>query len=137
MRICVYCSSSSAVEEIYYSGARELGRLIATRGHSLVYGGGHIGVMGELARAVAAGGGHVTGVIPRSMKESGLAYERADEMIVTESMAQRKAYMEQNADAVVALPGGFGTREELTQVLIRAHRLAQYRGLLESPAISL
>jgi len=73
--------------------------------------------MGELARAVKAAGGHVVGVIPRSMKEMGLAYEQADEMIVTESMAERKAHMEQNADAFVALPGGFGTLEELTQVI--------------------
>ncbi|TEU10383.1 MAG: TIGR00730 family Rossman fold protein [Anaerolineales bacterium] len=117
MRICVYCSSSSAVDRIYYSAARELGLLIASRGHSLIYGGGHSGPLGELARAVKAAGSRVVGVIPRSMKEMGLAYEQADEMIVTESMAERKAHMEQNADAFVALPGGFGTLEELTQVI--------------------
>ena len=102
---------------MYHSVARELGLLIASRGHSLIYGGGHIGPMGELGRAVKAAGGRVVGVIPRSMVEMGLAYEGADEMIVTESMAERKAYMEQNSDAFVALPGGLGTLEELTQVI--------------------
>ena len=90
---------------------------MAARGHSLVYGGGNIGLMGELARAVKASGGRVVGVIPQSMVESGLAYEGADRMVVTESLAERKAYMEQHADAFVALPGGLGTLEELTQVI--------------------
>jgi len=116
MRICVYCSSS-AVDQIYRSAAREMGRLIAVRGHSLVYGGGNIGLMGELARAVTAAGGRVLGVIPRSMKEMGLAYEQVDELVVTETMAERKACMERNADAFVALPGGLGTLEELAQVI--------------------
>jgi uncharacterized protein (TIGR00730 family) len=117
VRICVYCSSSSAVAEAYQRAARELGALIAARGHSLVYGGGNVGLMGELARAVKAAGGHVLGVIPRRLRDYELAYEEADELIVTESMAERKATMEKYADAYVALPGGFGTLEEILQVI--------------------
>lgn len=117
MRICVYCSSSSAVDEVYSRAAHELGQLLASRGHSLVYGGANVGIMGELAKAVKAAGGQVMGVIPRRFQEYGLAYEQADEIVVTESMAERKALMERHADAFVALPGGFGTLEELVQVM--------------------
>jgi len=117
VRICVYCASSSAVDQEYLRAAQELGRLLGSRGHSLVYGGGRIGLMGELARAVKGAGGRVVGVIPRSMVELGLAYEQADRMVVTEALAERKAYMEQHADAFVALPGGLGTLEELIQVI--------------------
>jgi cytokinin riboside 5'-monophosphate phosphoribohydrolase len=117
LRICVYSSSSSVVAEAYVRATQELGRLIVERGHSLVYGGARIGLMGELAGAVKAAGGHVLGVIPRRLLEYGLAYEAADEMVVVETMAERKALMEQRADAFVALPGGFGTLDELSQVL--------------------
>lgn len=117
MHICVYCSSSSAVDGIYHEAAREFGRLLAQRGHSLVYGGVRVGLMGELARAVKAGGGHIVGVIPRRLQEFDLVYQEADEIIVTDSMAERKQVMEQRAQAYVALPGGFGTLEEMVQAL--------------------
>lgn len=117
VEICVYCSSSSLVSERYRLAARELGQLIGARGHALVYGGCCVGVMGELARAVKAAGGRVVGVIPRGMEESGLAYDRADEMLVTESIAERKALMERRAGGFVALPGGFGTLDELAEVM--------------------
>ena len=117
MRICVYCSSSSAVDQVYHNAAREFGELLAKRGHSLVYGGVRVGLMGELAWAVKEGGGHIVGVIPRRLREFDLVYQEADEIIVTESMAERKHVMEQRAQAYVALPGGFGTLEEMMQVL--------------------
>ena len=117
MRICVYCSSSSAVGEGFNQAARELGRLMAARGHVLVYGGGNVGLMGEIARAVKSSGGYVLGIIPRRFVEFELAFEEADELIVTESMAERKALMEDHAEAFIALPGGFGTLEELSQVI--------------------
>ncbi len=117
MRICVYCSSSSAVDQVYHDAAREFGGLLATRGHSLIYGGGRVGLMGELARAVKKEGGHIVGVIPRRLEEFDLAYQEADEIIVTESMAERKHVMEQHAQAYVVLPGGFGTLEEMAQAL--------------------
>jgi uncharacterized protein (TIGR00730 family) len=117
MRICVYCSSSSAVAEVYYRMATQLGRLIAERRHELVYGGCDVGVMGAIARAVTAAGGKVTGILPRRLDQSGLTYHQASEIILTDSMAERKAVMEQNADAFVALPGGLGTLDELAELL--------------------
>jgi uncharacterized protein (TIGR00730 family) len=102
---------------VYTQAARELGRLIGERGHSLVYGAGNIGLMGELAAAVKGAGGHVTGVIPRMLVGYGLASEHIDDLIVTETMAERKAIMEARAQGFIALPGGFGTLEELLQVL--------------------
>jgi uncharacterized protein (TIGR00730 family) len=113
--ICVYCSSSEAVPTEYFQAAEALGRLIAQRGYALVFGGGEIGLMGALARAASANGGWVVGVIPKALVQ--LAYERADEMIVTKDLRERKAIMEQRADAFVALPGGFGTLEELFEMI--------------------
>ncbi|MHB1357099.1 MAG: LOG family protein [Anaerolineae bacterium] len=117
MRVCVYCSSSSDVAECYKEAARELGGLIAAHHHELIYGAGNIGLMGELAGAVKAGGGRVVGVIPRRLAEYGLGYDLADEMIITETMAERKSEMERRAEAFIGLPGGIGTLEELLQVL--------------------
>lgn len=117
MRVCVYCSSSSDVAECYKEAARELGGLIATHHHELIYGAGNIGLMGELAAAVKAGGGRVVGVIPRRLADYGLGYDLADEMIITETMAERKSEMERRAEAFICLPGGIGTLEELLQVL--------------------
>jgi uncharacterized protein (TIGR00730 family) len=97
--------------------ARRLGLLIAERGHSLVYGGGNVGLMGEVARAVHDGGGRVFGAIPRALVERELAYGPADELVVTGTLRERKAEMDARADAFVALPGGFGTLEELVEVI--------------------
>lgn len=117
MRICVYCSSSSAVDRVYTQAARELGQLVGARGHALVYGGANVGLMHELARAAKGAGAHVLGVIPRRLQQLGLAEELADEIIVTETLAERKAQMEAQAEAFIALPGGLGTLDELLQVL--------------------
>ena len=124
--ICVYCSSSDAIQEVYFHAAAELGKLIAESGYELVYGGGNVGLMRAAAEAVHAHGGRVVGVIPGFMRDRGLAYDAADEMVVTSTMRERKAAMESRADAFVALPGGFGTLEEMMEVLtlkqLRRHR---------------
>ena len=117
MRICVYCSSSSALDAAYNHAAEELGRLIGEHGHSLVYGGSCSGTMGLLARAARQHGAHVVGVLTQQLYAYGLLDEAVNEVILTASMAERKAAMEQRAEAFVALPGGFGTLEELLQVL--------------------
>lgn len=117
MRICVYCSSSSMVARVYQDAARDMGALLAQRGHTLIYGGGNVGLMGLLAKAAHAGGGRVIGVIPSALIEYGVANEQVDELIVTDTMAERKTRMERESDAFVALPGGFGTLEELTQAI--------------------
>lgn len=115
--VCVYCSSSASVDPGYTDAARRLGTLLAEHGHTLVYGGASVGTMGEIARAAQAAGGRVVGVIPESMIEREIGYLDADELIITADLRERKATMDARADAFVALPGGFGTLEELLEVL--------------------
>jgi uncharacterized protein (TIGR00730 family) len=113
--ICVYASSSEAVDPVFFSAADQLGRRIAAQGYALVYGGGRRGLMGALARGVHAAGGRVTGVITEKLEPQG--YPQADEMIVVPTMSERKARMAARAEAFIGLPGGFGTLEELLEVL--------------------
>ena len=115
--ICVYAASSDAVDEEYKTAARRTGALIGQRGATLVYGAGKIGLMGECARAVHEHGGHVVGVIPDRLVDLELEYREADELIVTETMRDRKAIMASRADAFIALPGSIGTLEEMMEVL--------------------
>jgi len=115
--ICVYCSSSRDVAPRFFHAARTLGQLIGQRGDVFVYGGGSIGLMGEIARSVHRHGGRVVGVIPEPMREVEVAYEQADELVITDNMRQRKQAMEDRADVFLAMPGGFGTLEELTEIL--------------------
>ena len=115
MRVCVYCSSSDAVPQVYVRAARKLGELIGTRGHSLVFGGGAVGLMGVLAEGAHRSGARVTGVMPRAFEGRGISSPHVEEMIVTADMRERKAAMAERADAFIALPGGFGTLEELLE----------------------
>ncbi|MGC9350041.1 MAG: TIGR00730 family Rossman fold protein [Anaerolineae bacterium] len=125
MNICVYCSSSDHIDGVYFAAAATLGTEMARRDDTLVYGGAGIGLMGALARAVKAGGGRVIGVVPELLRPEPITFHEADELIFTQDMRERKATMERHADAFVVLPGGFGTLEELTEVLtlrqLRAH----------------
>ena len=115
--LCVYCSSSDRIDQKYFAAAEALGAEMVVRGWGLVYGGGKTGLMGALARAVKAGGGRVVGVIPEFMKARELAYDEADELVTVVTMRERKLLMEARADAFVALPGGFGTLEEILEIL--------------------
>jgi uncharacterized protein (TIGR00730 family) len=115
--ICVFCSSSDAVAPTFFETATELGTLIAGRNYTLVYGGVRVGLMGALARAVHQNGGRVIGVIPGSIRDKGITYETADELVVTRDLRERKAVMEARSDAFVGLPGGFGTLEEILEIL--------------------
>ncbi|MDB6169986.1 MAG: hypothetical protein JWM88_2850 [Verrucomicrobia bacterium] len=115
--LCVYCSSSDRLDPKYGVAAAELGRELVRQGWGLVYGGGKTGLMGILARAVKENGGHVVGVIPEFMKLRELAYDEADELVTVVTMRERKLLMETRADAFVALPGGFGTLEEIMEIL--------------------
>jgi cytokinin riboside 5'-monophosphate phosphoribohydrolase len=115
--ICVFCSSSDAVHAAYREAAADLGGRIGGAGHTLVWGGGDVGLMGAVARGAKEAGGTVVGVIPAFMHRQGVAYGKADRMVVTQDMRERKAAMEDMADAFVALPGGFGTLEEITEVI--------------------
>lgn len=116
--ICVYCAASNNIDQTYFAAARELGQLIAQRGDSLVYGGGSVGLMGEVARSVKAHGGKVVGVIPHVLVDVEFAFHEADELIYTDCMRTRKAEMDRRADAFITLPGGFGTLEELFEILV-------------------
>ena len=116
-RVCVFCGSNRGVARAYADAAQTLGRALVRRGIELVYGGGRVGLMGEIADSVLAAGGRVTGVIPRALVEKELAHERVTELVVVVSMHERKAKMAELSDAFVALPGGFGTFEEFFEVL--------------------
>ena len=115
--LCVFCGSTPGARPSYAAAASRLGGLLAQRDIGLVYGGGNVGLMGVVADAVLAGGGRVLGVIPHFLAAKELAHAGATEMRVVGSMHERKAAMAANADAFVALPGGFGTMEELFEVL--------------------
>jgi uncharacterized protein (TIGR00730 family) len=115
--ICVYCSSSEALAASYFAAATEFGALLAQKNYTLVYGGGRIGLMGAVARAVHQHGGKVVGVIPQSLQDKEVGYNDADELIITKDLRDRKAIMETRAEAFVALPGGFGTLEEVFEIL--------------------
>lgn len=113
MKIAVYCGSSPGNDESYAQRARELGEYFGKNGIDLVFGGGHVGLMGTVADAVLASGGRVYGVIPEHLRDRELAHGSLTELHVVKDMHERKAKMAELADAFVALPGGIGTLEEI------------------------
>jgi uncharacterized protein (TIGR00730 family) len=115
--LCVYCASSDRIDPKYAHAATELGHELVAQGWGLVYGGGKTGLMGAVARAVKARGGQVVGIIPEFMKSRELAYDAADELVTVVTLRERKLLMEARADAFVTLPGGFGTLEEIMEIL--------------------
>lgn len=117
MRLCVFCGSKHGVRPEYREAARRFGTLMAEQGVGLVYGGGAIGLMGEVADAALAGGGEVIGVIPRFLSGAEIAHPGLTDLHVVDSMHERKARMAELADGFAALPGGIGTLEELNEVL--------------------
>ena len=124
--VCVYCGSSPGTNPAYVAQARQFGRLLAQDGIRLVYGGGGIGLMGEVASATAMAGGTVTGIIPDFLRSRERAFAHEAEIIVVSDMHERKRLMFEKADAFVALPGGIGTLEELVEQLTWA-QLGQHR----------
>jgi len=116
-RVCVFCGSSHGTRPAYAAAAREMGRVLAERGIGVVYGGGNVGLMGEVADAALAAGGEVTGVIPRSLMEREVGHAGLTTLEVVETMHERKARMADLSDGFIALPGGFGTLDELCEVL--------------------
>ena len=117
LNFCVFCSSSNSLEKIYYEDAKKLGELIGKNNCSIIHGGGQIGIMGEIARSVQKNGGKVTGVLPESLKIKGIISETDDKIIITKDMHTRKVEMRKDADVFVALPGGFGTLDEVSEVI--------------------
>lgn len=127
MTICVFASSSSRINSGYAEAASHLGCLLAGAGMEVVYGGGGIGLMGKLADSVIKNSGTITGVIPLFMKDQGWNHSGVTKMIVTPDMGERKKLMFGMADAIVALPGGIGTLEELTEA-ITLKQLGLFKG---------
>jgi len=115
-RICVFCGSRMGASAVYREAARDFGARLAERGLGLVYGGGRVGLMGVLADAVLAGGGHAWGVIPRALADREVAHGSLTELELVTSMHERKARMADLADAFVALPGGLGTLDEWFEI---------------------
>lgn len=115
--VCVYCGSATGSDPVFAEEARNFGRILAAEGVRLVYGGGGIGLMGEVASAVALAGGAVTGIIPRFLMTRERAFAHEAEMIVVEDMHERKRLMFEKSDAFVAMPGGIGTLEEVVEMM--------------------
>jgi uncharacterized protein (TIGR00730 family) len=127
MRVCIFASSSSRINSKYADAASELGLLLSRAGSEVVFGGGGIGLMGKLADTIIENDGIITGVIPSFMKDQGWDHTDVNQMIITTDMGERKKQMFAMADAIVALPGGVGTLEELTEA-ITLKQLGLFRG---------
>lgn len=117
MNVCVYCSSSAQIDPVHFETARRLGELLGQRRNNLVFGGANVGPMNALADAVKATGGRVVSVIPKVIEERGLVYRKSDEIVVTPTLQERRITMIKGSDVFIALPGGFGTLEEVTENL--------------------
>ena len=115
-RVCVFAGSSPGADVAYRAAAADLGHALAERGIEVVYGGAHVGLMGTVADAALEGGGHVIGVIPRSLVDREIAHPDVSDLRIVDSMHERKAQMAELSDAFVALPGGVGTLEELFEI---------------------
>ncbi len=117
MNICVFCGSSTGKNSVYADAARELGILLATEGHSLIYGGGNIGLMGILADTVLENKGAVIGVIPDFLMQKEVGHKNLSTLEVVSSMHERKRRMADLADAFIVIPGGWGTLDETAEIL--------------------
>jgi uncharacterized protein (TIGR00730 family) len=130
--VCVFCGSSTGIEPAYTEAARSLGTTLAEADIRLVFGGGHVGLMGEISNAALAAGGDVIGVIPKFLVERELAHESLTDLRIVGSMHERKALMSDLSEGFIALPGGTGTLEEFFEVLTWAQSSASTK----SPAAS-
>ncbi|NWH03922.1 TIGR00730 family Rossman fold protein [Desulfobacter latus] len=123
--ICVYCGSSDGARPEYRQGAAALGRAMLEKGIDLVYGGASVGLMGTLADTVLKGGGRVTGVIPEALLNREISHPGLTELVVVDSMHERKSMMADLSDGFIALPGGIGTMEELFEIVTNS--IEKYR----------
>ena len=116
MNVCLYGASSNEIDQKYMAATEALGEALAKAGHGLVYGAGGCGLMGAAARGMTRCGGHIVGVAPEFLNVDGILYEHCDELVLTETMRQRKQIMEERSDAFVVTPGGIGTYEEFFEI---------------------
>lgn len=117
--VCVFASSCNYLDEIYYKEAAELGKLLVLSGYNMVYGGSSLGLMWACAEQVKLNGGKITGVMPEKLYNMGVYTDQCVELTITKGMRERKAMMDELSDAVIALPGGFGTLEELAEMIVQ------------------
>ena len=120
MKICVFGAASDTIAAVFTDEAQKLGKKIAERGHTLVYGAGATGMMGAVAKGVKSGGGTIKGVAPEYFNTPGVLFEGCDELIYTDTMRERKQIMEDSSDAFIMTPGGIGTFEEFFEILTLA-----------------
>lgn len=125
MRICIYCASSAKIDEIYFEATERLAKILVNSGVQVIYGGGGHGLMGKLADTVLAHGGQIKGIMPQFMNEVEWAHKKVTDFEFTKTMHERKAKFLENIDALIALPGGTGTLEELLEA-ITLKRLGQF-----------
>jgi hypothetical protein len=118
-RVCVFCSSSNSLAPQYYEEAKDLGRLLGQNGYDIVYGGSTLGLMWACASCVQNNGGKVYGVMPQRLVDMGCKTDNCDEFYLTAGMRERKAKIDEISDAVIALAGGFGTLEELSEMIVQ------------------
>jgi len=116
-KICLFCASSPQIDEVYFRDAELLGKILLENNIHVVYGGGGAGLMGRVADTILSGGGGITGIIPGFMKEMKWAHPKVTDMVEVKTMHERKVLMIRDVDAIIALPGGVGTLEELTEVI--------------------
>lgn len=117
MNICVFSSSSNALADVYFEQAKHLGILLAQHRHQMIYGGANVGLMECMASVLMANGGSAIGIIPKKIYERDLGTQNADELLITDTMSERKTMMRDHSDAFIVMPGGFGTLEEALEVL--------------------
>lgn len=115
--ICIYASSSNNIEKIYFEQSKILAQLVAKKGWGIIFGAGMAGLMGAVAESALEHGAKITGIIPELLNIKNIVHEKCHELIVTKTMRDRKMQMEERADAFIALPGGFGTMEELLEII--------------------
>ena len=121
MNICVYGASSKTIDKSYIEDGEHLGKIMAERGHSLVFGGGANGLMGAVARGVYSIGGKIKGVVPKFFNVDGILFDNCDELIRPDTMRERKQIMEDSSDGFIITPGGIGTFEEFFEILTLKH----------------
>jgi len=133
MKICVFCGSKTGFSQKLVDEVRDFGIFLATKGHGLVYGGGRVGLMGVLADSVLSAGGHVTGIIPRFLSTAEVAKDDISELVFVSSMDERKKLMMMNSDVFITIPGGFGSMDELFEMLtLRQLDVHQKRNIILS-----
>ena len=118
-KVCVFSSSSSTLPSIYYDDAKKLGKLLGQNNMDLVYGGSKVGTMHEIAKAAKANGAKIIGVMPEKLYNFGVSWEKCDEFHLTNDMRKRKALLDKNSDCIIAMAGGFGTLDEIAEMIVQ------------------